>query len=182
MSNVGIIVLIHSRCTIIMYTRDLNMWCDIGKSVWSRTCNIFSFLLDWNAHQEKYILLKTPNSGSKLQRLKDSLNNRKRKKYIPFSGCISQSMLPTDSARSQHIYFGSWHYFYRNYPPVHKSWSDLVVWTCGHKNGTKIWIANKWTVTSVQMILQCNTILMSCEIFQNVTVWGQYCLHLAIVK
>ncbi len=41
----------------------------------------------------------------KLQQLKDSQNNRKYKKCISFSGCISQSMLPlpTDPARSQHM-------------------------------------------------------------------------------
>ncbi len=30
--------------------KSLIMWCDLGKSVWNRTCNIFSFLLDWSAH------------------------------------------------------------------------------------------------------------------------------------
>ena len=36
-----------------------NMWCDLGESVGSRTCDIFSFLFDWSAHLKRYILLKT---------------------------------------------------------------------------------------------------------------------------
>ena len=36
------------------------MWCDLRKSVGTRTCDIFSFLFDWNAHLERYILLKNP--------------------------------------------------------------------------------------------------------------------------
>ena len=42
----------------------------------------------------------------KLSQLKDSQNNRKQMKCIPFSGCVSQSMwsrLQTDPASSQHI-------------------------------------------------------------------------------
>ncbi len=45
------------------------MWCDLGKSVWSWTCDIFSFLFDWSSHLERYILLKTPpelTRGSKV--------------------------------------------------------------------------------------------------------------------
>ena len=35
------------------------MRCNLGKSVWNWTCDIFSFLFDWSAYFEKYILLKT---------------------------------------------------------------------------------------------------------------------------
>ncbi len=58
------------------------MWCDLLKSVGTRTCDIFSFLFDWSAHLEKYILLKTPLElvqwfqGN--EQLKDSQNNRKQ--------------------------------------------------------------------------------------------------------
>ncbi len=34
------------------------LWCDLGKSVWSRTCDLFSFLFNWSVHLERYILLK----------------------------------------------------------------------------------------------------------------------------
>ncbi len=37
-----------------------DMWCDLGESVGSRTCDIFSFLFDWSPHLERYILQKTP--------------------------------------------------------------------------------------------------------------------------
>ena len=75
------------------------MWCDLGKSVWSRTCNIFSFLFDWSAHLERYMLLKTHlnrTSGSKVMsnwNILKTIANKKKK--IPFSGYISQSMLLT---------------------------------------------------------------------------------------
>ncbi len=60
----------------------------------------FQFFFDWSAHLERYILLNTtPQSDQWFQsyeQLKDSQNNRKQKKFfIPFSGYISQSMLPT---------------------------------------------------------------------------------------
>ena len=75
------------------------VWCNLGKSVWSRTCDIFSVLFDWSAHLERYILLKTPpeldQRFQSYQQLNDSQNNRKQKKFILFSGYISQSMLPT---------------------------------------------------------------------------------------
>ncbi len=48
---------------------------------------------------EMLILLKTPPESDQwlqsYEELKDSQNNRKQKKFIPFSGCISLSMLPT---------------------------------------------------------------------------------------
>ncbi len=68
-----------------------NMWCDLGKSVLSLICDIFSFLFDWN-------LLKTPleldqcfKSYSNWKTLKTIEN--KRKSF--FSGYISQPMLLT---------------------------------------------------------------------------------------
>ncbi len=50
-------------------TKHHHMWCDLGKSVWSRTCDIFSFLFDWSVHLERHIFLKTHlnwTSGSKV--------------------------------------------------------------------------------------------------------------------
>ncbi len=44
------------------------MWCDLGESVGSRTCDIISFLFDWSPHQERYILLKiSPESDEWFQ-------------------------------------------------------------------------------------------------------------------
>ena len=58
------------------------MWCDLGKSVGSYTCDIFRFLIDWSAHLERYILQKTPIASIQWFRgyeiLKDSQNNRKQ--------------------------------------------------------------------------------------------------------
>ncbi len=77
------------------------MWCNLGKSVWSQTCDIFSFLWDWIAHLERYILLKTPPELDQwfhsYEQLKDSQNNRKQNKFISCSGYISQSKLQTSN-------------------------------------------------------------------------------------
>ena len=77
------------------------LWCDLGKSVWSQTCDIFSFLFDWSAHLDRYILLKNPPESDQwfqsYEHLKDSVNNKKKKekKEISFSDYIVQSKLPT---------------------------------------------------------------------------------------
>ncbi len=94
---------LHRTCLTSIYVGTDSsfhyMWCDLGKSVWSRTCDIFNFLFDWNAHLERYILLKTPPESDQwfqsYEQLKNSKNNRKLKKFIPFSGYLSLSMLPT---------------------------------------------------------------------------------------
>ena len=76
-----------------------HMWCHLGKSVWSQTCDFFIFLFDWSAHLEGYILLKPP---PELDQWFQSYSNwrilktiKKQKKYIPFSDFMSQSMLLT---------------------------------------------------------------------------------------
>ena len=86
-----------------------NTWCDLGKSVWSRTCDIFNFLFDWIAHLGKCILLKTlPNqtSGSKVMSnwvILKTIEN-KRNSFVFLAISHNQcSRLPTDSIRSQHI-------------------------------------------------------------------------------
>ena len=61
------------------------LWCNLGISVRSQTCDIFSFLFNWSAHLERYILLKTPPELDQwfqsYEQLKDSQNiNRKQKK------------------------------------------------------------------------------------------------------
>ncbi len=74
------------------------MWCDLGESVGSRTCDIFSFLISiWlkSSLGEVHFPENPTWIGSvvpKFEQLKDSQNNRKQKKCIPFSGCISQSI------------------------------------------------------------------------------------------
>ena len=40
-----------------------HMWCHLGKTIRSHTCDIFSFLFHWSPHYERYILLKTPQSN-----------------------------------------------------------------------------------------------------------------------
>ncbi len=86
-------------CSIYFSHSNLNMWCDLEKSVWSRTCDIFSFLFDWIAHLKRYILMETTPKSDQwfhiYEQFKDSQNNRKQKAFISFSGYISQSMLPT---------------------------------------------------------------------------------------
>ena len=63
------------------------MWCNLGKSVETRTCDISSFLFDG-----RYILQKTSLESVQwfqgYEQLKDSQNNRKQKKLISFSGYI----------------------------------------------------------------------------------------------
>ena len=84
----GIIVIIDS--TFVMrsrgISRKLHMWH-------------FQFSTWLKSSLERYILLITPSESDhrfqSYEQLKDLLNNRKQKKWIPFSGCISQSMLPT---------------------------------------------------------------------------------------
>ncbi len=76
------------------------MWCDLAKSVWSRTYDIFSCLFDWSAHLLRYILLQTPPESDQwfqsYEQLTDSQNNRKQKKLIPLSGYISQTINAPD--------------------------------------------------------------------------------------
>ncbi len=59
------------------------MWCDLAGSVGTRTCDFFSFLFDWSAHLERYILLKTylnrssgPKAMSNWRVLRTIENNR----------------------------------------------------------------------------------------------------------
>ena len=84
---------------IIAMVSNWQIWCNLENSVWSWTCDIFSFLVHCSAHLERYILLKTPHESDhwfqSYEQLKDSQNNRKQRKLIPFSGYIPQSILPT---------------------------------------------------------------------------------------
>ncbi len=58
-----------------------HLWWDLKKSVQSQTCNIFSFLFDWHAHLERYILVKNPiwirPVVPNLWAIEDSQNNKK---------------------------------------------------------------------------------------------------------
>ena len=81
----------------------------VAGSVRTHTCDIFSFLLDWSAHLERYILLKTPLESvqwfqmSNWRVLRTIENNRNSFLFLATSHnqCCR---LPTDPARSQHIY------------------------------------------------------------------------------
>ncbi len=90
------------------------MWCDLGESVRGRKCDIFIQSSIWlkSSLGEVHFAQNPTRIGPKLQQLKDSQNNRKQKKCIPFSGCffflaVSHNQccrLSTDPARSQHIF------------------------------------------------------------------------------
>ena len=75
------------------------MWSDLAESVGSRKHKIYSFIFDKSTFLEWCIMLKIPPESNhwfqSYEQLKDPQNNRKQKKFIPFSGYISQSMLPT---------------------------------------------------------------------------------------
>ncbi len=88
-----------------------HMWCNL-RNVWSLTCDFFSFLFDWSAHLERYILIKKnpPESDQWFQsyeQLKDSQNNSKTKESHSFFWLYltinAQDFLLTDSTRLQHI-------------------------------------------------------------------------------
>ena len=106
------------RLTILMVVWFMGfkiiMWCDLGKSVWSRTCDIFSFLLNLIAHLGTFCWKPHLNrsSGSKVMsnwRIRKTIKNKRNS--LLCSGYISQwcSRLPTDSARLQHIPHLTWY-------------------------------------------------------------------------
>ena len=77
------------------------MWCYLGESVRSQTCDFFSFLYWLKSSLGEVHFDENPTwigpVVPKLKQSKDSQN--KTKEFTPFSGYISQSMLPTDPAR-----------------------------------------------------------------------------------
>ncbi len=95
------------------------MSCTLGKKdtlinsafLWSRLLIVFYFNGPWRA---LFTFCWKPHlnrtSGSKVMsnwRILKTIENKK--KFIPFSGCISQcSQLLTDSAWSQHIHVSDW--------------------------------------------------------------------------
>ena len=86
------------------------MWCDLGESVGSRACDIFSFLFDWSPHLGEVHFAENPTwIGPVVPMLKQLKDSQNKKKCIPYSSCILQSinapnfrLIPLD--RSQHIY------------------------------------------------------------------------------
>ncbi len=68
--------------------RNSQMWCNLTKSVWNWTCDIFSFLLDWSDHLERYILLKNPTwigpVVQKLWEIEESSKQYKQKEIHSF--------------------------------------------------------------------------------------------------
>ena len=90
----------HACFAVIpLHVQYAHLWCDLGESVGSRTCGFLIFLFYFNIE----VLIRRgtfcwkPHLNAVVPKLwKDSQkNNRKQKKCIPFSGCISQSILPT---------------------------------------------------------------------------------------
>ncbi len=67
---------------LIIMIQIVYMWYDLAESVGTRTCDIYSFLFDWIAHLERYILLKTSLKTFQwfqgYEQLKGSQNNRKQ--------------------------------------------------------------------------------------------------------
>ncbi len=143
------------------------MWCNLGKSVWSPTCGIFSFLFDWSAHLKRYILLKTPPESHQwfqsYDQLKDSQNNRKQKKCLFLAISHNQcSWLLTDSARSQHKCV----YVRRNNCFLHKA-SAWNTHTCTPPL-YQIHIHN-WTYTCYQLNCTGLYILQKIHLISTVT-------------
>ncbi len=83
------------------------MWCDLGESVGA--CDIFSFLFDWSAHKERYILPKTAPESDQLVNTYSNWRILKtieieRNTFLFLAVSHNQcSWLPIDSAISQHI-------------------------------------------------------------------------------
>ncbi len=108
------------------------MWCDVGKSVWSPACDIFSFLFDWSVHLEILILLKTPPESDQCfqsyEQLQDFINNRKHRNSVRFSGCISEPMLLT----SDWFCYSATHIVTLNtlFPlPLHRPWFKSYIFS-----------------------------------------------------
>ncbi len=73
----------------LLYCRR-QIWCDVGKSVWSQTWHFqVSFRLKCSFGGVHFA-----DNSTCYGQLKDSQNNKKQRKSYPFSGYISQSMLP----------------------------------------------------------------------------------------
>ncbi len=78
--------------------RNTNMWFNLGKSVWSQTCDISSFLFGWNIMliwRENILMETHQTSGSKVMsnwRILKTIEN-KRHSFWHFSGYIWQSIM-----------------------------------------------------------------------------------------
>ena len=84
----------------------VDMWCYQGKSVGTWTCDIFSFLFDWSAHLERYILLKIPldrSSGPKIiEGFSEQWKTKEINSFFWLYLTINAPDNPSDPARSQH--------------------------------------------------------------------------------
>ncbi len=125
------------------------MWCDLGKSVGTRTCDIFSSLFHWSAQLEMYILLKPHlnwSSGSKVMsnwRVLRTIENNTNSFVFLVISHNQCCRLPTYPARSKPMCpppytcasLGPWNQTDYNYvlplllpPPLHTLVS-VSVWT-----------------------------------------------------
>ncbi len=100
-----------SACHPFMWS-EFCMWCDLGESVGSRTCDIFSFLFDWEVLiRSGTFCWKRPlnrSSGSKVMsnwRILGTIeNNRNAFLFLAISD-NQWCRLQTDPNRSQHLLF-----------------------------------------------------------------------------
>ena len=90
-----------------------NMWCDLEKSVGTRICDIFSFLIDWSAHLEirgafcwKTHLNRSISSKVMSNWMILRTIEKNRRNSFPFLAIYDNQYcrLPTGSNRSQQIY------------------------------------------------------------------------------
>ncbi len=86
------------------------MWPDLGESVGGRTCDIFCFLFNWSPHEGRCFLVKTPPESDQWfqsytnWKILKTIEN-KRNSFLFLAVSHNQcSRLPTDPARSQHIF------------------------------------------------------------------------------
>ncbi len=81
-----------------------NLWCDLGKSVWNWTCDIFSFLCDWSTHLEGTFCWKPHLNRSSYEQFQGSQTIKTRQIHNTLAVSHNQCLrLPTDSAISQHM-------------------------------------------------------------------------------
>ncbi len=118
------------------------IWCNLGESVGTRTCDIFSFLFDWSAHLEKYILLKSPlelvqwfQGYEQLKVLRTIENNRYSFLFLAISHNQCCRLL-TDPARSQQKC--EW------LVGPNKSCNDIIIITFGEKNIWALVVNTNW--------------------------------------
>ena len=123
------------------------MWWDLGKSVWNRTCDIFSFLWMKFLFEEANFAEKPTWTGlvPMLWAILRTIEN-KRNQFLFLAISQNQcSRLPTDSARSQHIevYFSTFWTLVRSMKVVDPSFPSPTIPMCV-RHFLKLWDYLPW--------------------------------------